>query len=92
VILLTLLIAERRYLVAWLVAQAVVALNLIAAAPATSELGAAIRIDGPLAPPAVIVLLGVAVLVAARMLATSSAEAGPSTGGRASVVDLPSGV
>jgi Gpi18-like mannosyltransferase len=92
VILLTLLIAERRYLVAWLVAQAVVALNLIAAAPATSELGAAIRIDGPLALPAVIVLLGVAVLVAARLLATSSAEAGPSTGGRASVVDLPSGV
>ena len=92
VILLTLLIAERRYLVAWLVAQAVVALNLVAAAPATSELRAAIPIDGPLALPAVVLLLGVAVVVAARLLVTGSPEAGPSTGGRASVVDLPSRV
>jgi Gpi18-like mannosyltransferase len=90
VILLTLLIAERRYLIAWLVAQAVVALNLVAAAPATTELGSLIRIDGPLAAPAVLMLLGVAIVVAARLVATASPEAGPSTGGRASAVDVPS--
>ena len=86
-VLLALLIAERRSLVAWLALVAVVSVNLIAAAPATPELAQAIRIDGPLALPAVVVMVVVALVVGVRLL---TPEPGPSTRGRPASLDLPS--
>jgi Gpi18-like mannosyltransferase len=48
VVFLAPLLPDRRVLAIWLVLQATVMLNLVAAAPATSELARAVPIDGPL--------------------------------------------
>lgn len=63
-VLLGLLIADRRALVAWLALAAAVSLNLVAAAPATRSLGELIPINGPLAPAAVAVMVVVALAAA----------------------------
>lgn len=76
VVLLGLQIADRRALVAWIALAVAVSLNLLAAAPATPGLASIIRIDGPVAPAAVAVMVAVALAAASWLANERSGRSG----------------
>jgi hypothetical protein len=67
-VFLALLVAERRMLVLWVVFGIAFTLNLVAAIPATPELGALVPVNGPVGVAGSLVLCGVTIAVLWELL------------------------